>query len=572
MITIKINDKEYKVKEDITILEAARDNEIEIPTLCYLKNINEIASCRICLVEVKGSNKLLPACVTKVKDGMEIYTESDKVIDARKMNLELIMSNHNKDCDSCKRNGSCELQRLVNKYQIEEENHFESKIDNSTTSIVRDNSKCILCNRCVKACKNIQDIAAIGRNGRGFDTHIGCAFDKDLKDVPCILCGQCILACPTGALTEKDDTEKVFEAINNKDLFVVAGIAPSVRVTLGEEFNFPIGTNVKGKMVNAVKQLGFDKVFDINFAADLTVMEEANELIDRLNNNGTLPMFTSCSPGWVKYVEQYYPEMIDNLSTCKSPQQMFGAIMKTYYAEKYNIDPKKIVVVGIMPCIAKKYEIKRDYQNASGYSDVDIVITTRELARMIRKMKIGFRDLEDMDFDMPLGIGASAIFGSTGGVMEAALRTAVETLTGKKLEKLEFNEVRGTKGIKEAIYNINGKDIKVAVVSGLKNTKDVLEKIKNKEVNYQFVEFMTCPGGCINGGGQPIVEAEIRNTTDYIKLRMDALLEEDKNLPIRKAHENPVIIELYKTYLEKPNSKKAHEILHTKYEKKNKYN
>ena len=571
MITIKINDKEFKVKEDITILEAAGNNKVEIPTLCYLKDVNEIASCRICLVEVKGSNKLLPACVTKVKEGMEIYTETDKVVNARKMNLELIMSNHNKDCDSCKRNGNCELQLLVNKYQIEEENHFESKIDTSTTSIVRDNSKCILCNRCVKACKNIQGIAVIGRNGRGFDTHIGCAFDKDLKDVPCILCGQCILACPTGALTEKDDTEKVFEALNNKDLHVVVGVAPSVRVTLGEEFNFPIGTNVKGKMVNALRQLGFDKVFDVNFGADLTVMEEANELLDRINNNGTLPMFTSCSPGWIKYVEQYYPEMISHLSTCKSPQQMFGAIIKTYYAEKYNIDPKKIVVVSVMPCIAKKYEMTRDYQNASGYNDIDIVITTRELARMIRKMKIGFRDLEDQEFDMPLGIGASAIFGSTGGVMEAALRTAVEILTGKKLEKLEFNEVRGTKGIKEATYNVNGKDIKVAVVSGIKNAKTILEKIKNKEVDYQFVEFMTCPGGCINGGGQPIVEAEVRNTTDYIKLRMDALLEEDKNLPIRKAHENPVIIELYKNYLEKPNSKKAHEILHTKYSKKEKY-
>ncbi len=572
MINIKINDKDYQVKEDLTILEAARNCEVEIPTLCYLKNLNEIASCRVCLVEIKGSNKLLPACITKVTEGMEIYTETEKTENARKLNLELIMSNHNKDCESCKRNGNCELQVLVNKYQIEESNQFESKVDKSTTSIVRDNSKCILCNRCVAACKKIQDVAAIGRNGRGFTTHIGCAFDKDLKDVPCILCGQCILACPTGALSEKDDTEKVFEAINNKDLFVVAATAPSVRVTLGEEFNFPIGTNVKGKMVNAIRQLGFDKVFDVNFGADLTVMEEANEFIDRFSTNTNLPMFTSCSPGWVKYVEQYYPEMINNLSTCKSPQQMFGAIMKTYYAEKYNIDPKKIFVVSIMPCIAKKFEITREHQNASGYSDVDAVITTRELARMIRKMKIAFRDLEDQDFDMPLGIGASAIFGSSGGVMEAALRTAVETLTNKKLEKLEFNEVRGTKGIKEATYNINGKEIKVAVVSGLKNTKEVLEKIKNKEVDYQFVEFMTCPGGCINGGGQPIVPAEVKNTTDYIKLRMDALLEEDKNLPIRKAHENPVIIELYKTYLEKPNSKKAHEILHTKYERKDKYN
>ncbi len=571
MINIKINDVNLQVNDDLTILDAAKANEIDIPTLCYLRNLNEIASCRVCLVEIKGMNKLVPACITKIKDGMEIYTESDKVIEARKTNLELIMLEHNKDCDNCKRNGDCELQLLINKYQIEEGLPQEPMLDQSTCSIVRDNSKCILCGRCVAACKNIQGLSVINKNNRGFDTHIGCAFEKKLSDVPCILCGQCILACPTGALCEKDDTKKVLDAINNPNLHVVVGVAPSVRVTLGEEFNMPIGTNVKGKLVSALKELKFDKVFDINFGADLTIMEETNEFITRLTNNINLPMFTSCSPGWIKFVEQYYPEMINNLSSCKSPQQMFGAIMKTYYAQKYNIDPKTVFVVSVMPCVAKKFEITRDDQNASGLPDVDVVITTRELARMIRQNKIGFSDLPDSEFDNPLSIGASAIFGNSGGVMESALRTAVEKLTGKTLEKLDFYEVRGAKGIKEATYNINGQVIKVAVVSGINNAKSVLEKIKNKEVDYQFVEFMTCPGGCINGGGQPIVSADNKNFTDYIKLRMNALIQEDLDLPIRKAHENPEIIELYDNYLGKPGSEKAEEILHTSYNKKEKY-
>lgn len=576
MINIKINDKSVSVEDNSTILNAAKKLNIDIPTLCYLKKLNRNASCRMCLVEIKGSNKLVTSCSTKVFDGMEIYTDTDKVKNARIKNLELILSSHNKTCFSCTRNNSCKLKDLFNEYDIEENTKLnkvsrESKIDNSSAYLVRDNSKCILCGRCVSVCKNVQGVAVIDKNKRGIETNIGCAFDMDIKDVPCIACGQCTLVCPTGALTYKDDTKTVIEEINNEELTVIAITAPSVRVTLGEEFNNPYGTNVKGKMVSVLRELGFDKVFDVNMGADLTIMEEANELIKRYENNGVLPMFTSCSPGWVKFIETYYPDMIENLSTTKSPQQILGATIKTYYAIKNNIDPKNIFVVGIMPCIAKKFEILREDQNASGYPDVDAVITARELANMIRKNGIDFNSLPDGEYDHPLGSGASVIFGTTGGVMEAALRTFVETITKKPLDNIEFLKVRGLSGVKEASYTVNGEEIKVAVVSGIKNAKTIVEKIRNKEVNYHFVEFMTCPGGCINGGGQPIIDFEKYDWEYVKKKRMNAILSEDKNSKVRKAHENPDIIEVYNNFFGKPCEGKAEELLHTSFKRRDKY-
>lgn len=575
MVNLKINNIPITVEDNTTILEAAKKLNITIPTLCYLKEINQNASCRMCLVEVTGAKNLLTACSTYVTENMEIFTDTEKVIKARKQNLELIFSNHDKNCDKCLKDQHCQLQTLMKKYDIDVNKYKKTDntwdIDESTSYLVRDPNKCILCNRCVAVCQNIQGLGVIGKNNRGINTHIGCAFEYDLNNAPCIACGQCTLVCPTGALIEKDDTEKVFQALNNKDLYVVVATAPSVRVTLGEEFDLPVGTNVKGKMVSALRKLGFKKVFDVDFAADLTIMEEVNELIHRLKSKKNLPMFTSCSPGWIKYVEQYHPDMIKNLSTCKSPQQMMGAIIKTYYADKNNIDPKKIFVVTIMPCIAKKFERQRAYQNATGYPDIDAVLTTRELARMIKKQKIDFNNLTDEEYDHPLDNGASVIFGNSGGVMEAALRTLVEKLTNKPLEDINFTEVRGLKGVKEATYNINGKEIKVAVVSNLMNANEVLNKIKQKKVKYHFVEVMTCPGGCINGGGQPLIDFSKYNWDDVKKSRTQAILEEDKDLPTRKAHENKDIIELYSSYLGKPGSKKAEHILHTKYQKRPKY-
>ncbi|HPE14900.1 MAG TPA: NADH-dependent [FeFe] hydrogenase, group A6 [Bacilli bacterium] len=565
MISIKINDKSFEAEENKTILEVAKEHDIYIPTLCFLKDINENGSCRMCLVAVKGSKKLVTACNTTITDGMEIYTENNKINEYRKKTLELLLSNHNKDCESCIRDKKCELQTLTEKYNASDGKYGlyngNREIDDSSTYLIRDNNKCILCGRCVNVCQDIQHIGVINKNKRGIKTTIGCAFDFDIKDAPCIACGQCTLVCPTGALTERDDTSKVEAAIKDDKKFVIAATAPSVRVALGEEFGMKVGTNVKGKMVTALTELGFDKVFDINFGADLTIVEEVTELIDRINNNGVLPMFTSCSPGWIKYVEQYHPEMIPNLSTCKSPQQMFGAVMKSYYADKMKLNPKDIVVVGIMPCIAKKYEASKD-------DDIDVVITTRELGRLLKRKNIDFEKLEDSDFDNPMSIGASTIFGSSGGVMEAALRTLVETVTKKKSKNIDFKEVRGLKGIKEATYDVDEIAVKVAVVNGIGNAKIMIDKIKNNEVDYQFVEFMTCPGGCINGGGQPININKIDNIKE---LRTKALLDDDKNLPIRKAHENPQIIELYKSYFKKPGSKKAHELLHTSYQKLDKY-
>lgn len=577
MVNIKINNKPYTVPKGSTILEAARYAGIEIPTLCYLKDINEIGACRMCMVEVKGARSLVAACVFPVNEGMEIFTNTEKVRHSRKLTLELILSNHDRKCLSCVRSGTCELQQLCKEFGVDIEDRFDGEMirynfDDSAAHMVRDNNKCILCRRCIAACDQ-QGISVIGANARGFDTHVSSAFDKDLADVSCISCGQCIVNCPTGAIVEKDDTDKVLAVINDPEKFVIVQTAPSIRATLGEAFGMHIGTNVEGKMVAALRRLGFDKVFDTDFAADLTIMEEANELLDRVQNGGTLPMITSCSPGWIKYCEHYYPEQIPHLSSCKSPQQMFGAIMKTYYAEKLGMDPKDMVVVGIMPCTAKKFETKRDDQNASGYPDVDIALTTRELARMIESAGIFFKHLPDEDFDQPFGesTGASTIFGTTGGVMEAALRTAVEKLTGETLEDVDFTAVRGMDGVKEAEYDVAGKKIKVAVASGTKNAKVLMEQVKNGTSEYLFIEIMGCPGGCINGGGQPIQHAVVRNFVDLKARRAEALYTADRNNAVRKSHENEAIKTLYTEYLGKPGSHKAHEILHTSYVARKKY-
>ncbi len=576
-VNVLINNKPYSVPKGSTILEAARYAGIEIPTLCYLKDINAIGACRICMVEVKGARSLVTACVYPVAEGMEIFTNSEKVRKSRKMTLELILSTHDRKCLSCVRSGNCELQKLCKEFGVDDETRYEGEVvrynfDDSAAHMVRDNNKCILCRRCIAACDQ-QGISVIGANARGFDTHVSSAFDKDLADVSCISCGQCIVNCPTGAIVEKDDTAKVFEAINDPEKFVIVQTAPSIRATLGEAFGMHIGTNVEGKMVAALRRLGFDKVFDTDFAADLTIMEEANELIERVTNGGVLPMITSCSPGWIKYCEHYYPEQIDHLSSCKSPQQMFGAVMKTYYAEKLGMDPKNMVVVGIMPCTAKKFETKRDDQAASGYPDVDIALTTRELARMIETAGIFFKHLPDEKFDTPFGesTGASTIFGATGGVMEAALRTAVEKLTGETLENVDFTEVRGMEGVKEAEYDVAGKKIKVAVASGTKNAKVLMDKVKSGESEYLFIEIMGCPGGCINGGGQPIQHAVVRNFVDLKARRAEALYTADRNNEVRKSHENEAIKTLYTEYLGKPGSHKAHEILHTSYVARKKY-
>ena len=571
MVNIKINGMPLSVPAGSTILEAARYAGINIPTLCWMKDLNEIGACRICVVEVVRARTLVTACVYPVSEGMEIYTNSPRVMKARKMTLELMLSTHDKKCLSCVRSENCELQKLCRDYGVEDVDAFEgenpqSPLDETTLHMVRDNNKCILCRRCVAACED-QFVGVIGPNGRGFDTHIGCAFEKDLGDVACVSCGQCIVNCPTGALREKDQIDEVVAAIADPKKHVVVQTAPSVRAALGEEFGMPIGTNVEGKMVAALRRLGFDKVFDTDFGADMTIMEEAHEFIDREQNGGVLPLITSCSPGWIKFCEFYYPELLPNLSSCKSPQQMQGALIKTWYAETHNIDPKDIVSVSVMPCTAKKFEISRDDENAAGVPDVDVVLTVRELARMIKRANIDLTMLPDEKFDptMDVSTGAAVIFGATGGVMEAALRTAADTLTGKSLDSIDYEEVRGTDGIKEAVYNVAGMDVKVAVASGLSNANEILKKVKNGEADYHFIEIMCCPGGCVNGGGMPIQPSSVRNFVDIRKERAKVLYEEDKNLPLRKSHDNPVVKKCYAEYLGEPGSHKAHEILHTTY-------
>ena len=574
-ITVKVNGVEVSVPKGATVLEAAHAAGFEIPTLCYMKEINEIGACRICVVEVNEGRgfRLVAGCVYPCTDNMEILTASPKVIESRKKTLELILSTHDRKCLSCVRSGNCELQKLCKDYGIEDASKYDGannvyEVDNSAAHMYRDNNKCILCRRCVAVCANTQGIGVIGANERGFKTYIGSAFDMGLGETSCVSCGQCIAVCPVGAIAEKDYIKPVLEAIADPEKVVLVQTAPAVRAGLGECFGLPIGTNVEGKMVAALRRLGFDKVFDTDFAADLTIMEEANEFLDRVKNGGKLPLITSCSPGWVKYCEHYFPEMTENLSSCKSPQQMFGAVAKTYYAEKIGVDPKNIVMVSIMPCTAKKFEIGRDDQNAAGVPDVDYSLTTRELGRMIERSGINFLGLEDEKFDDPLGIstGAAVIFGATGGVMEAALRTAVYTLTGEN--PIDFPEVRGTEGIKEATYNVAGMDVKVAVASGLANAKELLEKVQNGEADYHFIEIMGCPGGCVNGGGQPQVAMGIRNFVDIRAERAKVLYNIDAEMPVRQSHENPAIKALYDEFLEKPGSHKAHELLHTTYVKR----
>lgn len=570
-VKVTVNGISVEVPKKSTILDAAQTAGIRIPTLCYLKDINAIGACRMCLVEVKGMRGRVAACVQPVRDGMEILTNTPELRRARKMTLELLLSNHRTDCLSCARNTNCELQALCREYEVDQykfgRHDLEPDIDDSCVHLVRDNSKCILCRRCIAVCSKNQYVSVIGANERGYDTHIASAFDLPLSETACVNCGQCVAVCPTGALTEKNDTGKVWDALNDPDKHVVVGPAPSVRAQLGECFGMPIGTNVEGKMIAALRRLGFDKVFDVDTAADLTIMEEGTELLERIENGGKLPMITSCSPGWIKFCEHYYPDMLDNLSSCKSPQQMFGAIVKTYYAEKMGIDPKDIFVVSVMPCTAKKFEIGRPDQSAAGVPDVDCSITTRELADMIKSAGIDFVNLPDEHCDPVFGVasGAGHIFGVTGGVMEAALRTVVEVVTGKPAEKLEYHDVRGFEGIKEAEYNLNGKIIRVAVTSGLANAKHLLDMVKSGEKEYTFIEVMACPGGCINGGGQPHQDGATRNYKDIRALRAKALYSEDEAMTLRKSHDNPVIKELYDTYLGKPGGHKSHELLHTTY-------
>ncbi len=579
MLNVKINGISVSVEKGSTILDAARAAGVEIPTLCFMKGKNEIGACRICVVEANEGRgfRIVTACVYPVSEGMEVLTNTEKIQKARRTTLELILSTHEKKCLSCVRSTNCELQKLCRDYGVEE-SAFEGfkptyELDTSTPHLVRDNNKCVLCRRCVAAC-NEQYVGVIGANNRGIDTAIGTPFEVGLSNVPCISCGQCTVVCPTGALVEKDDTDKIWAALADPDKHVVVQTAPSIRATLGECFGMPIGTNVEGKMVAALRRLGFDKIFDTDFAADLTIVEEANELVERIKNNGTLPMITSCSPGWVKFCEYYYPDMLEHLSTCKSPQQMAGAVIKTYYADKMGIDPKDIVSVSVMPCTAKKFEIGREDQSAAGVPDVDIAITTRELSRMIMRAGISFTNLPDEEFDSPLGedTGAAVIFGATGGVMEAALRTANDWLTGKDNTDIDFTAVRGTQGLKQATVNINGSDIKVAVASGAAAAKCVMDRMKNGNPDgWAFVEIMGCPGGCVNGGGQPIQPQYVRDTVDLKAVRAKALYDQDASMALRKSHESPVVKALYSEWYDGFGGHKAHHDLHTSYVPRKKY-
>lgn len=577
LITITIDGIEIKARKGTTILQAAKQAGIDIPTLCFLKDINEVGDCRMCIVEVEGRRGFATSCIQTIEEGMVIHTNTQNVLEARHVMLDLIISNHAKDCLTCTRSGNCELQDLAKKFnilQVEFEGERKMhKIDDISPSIVRDFNKCILCRRCVATCKNVQKIGAIDCIHRGFESCISTVGNHSLNDVNCTNCGQCIQACPTGALHEKETIDDVWIKLKDPDAFVIVQTAPAVRVALGEEFGMPIGTNVTGKMVTALKRLGFDKVFDTNTGADFTIMEEANEFIERLQESNHLPMITSCSPGWVKYMEMNYPELLPHLSSCKSPHQMLGSLLKTYYAKKEGIDPQKIYVVSVMPCIAKKFERQREEMKNEGLYNVDNVITTRELSRMIKQANIEFEKLEEHTFDNPMGeaTGAAAIFGTTGGVMEAALRTAQDTLTGKNLEKIEFEQVRGGDGIKKATVNIAGKDLKIVAVSGLANAKEILEELKQGKTDYHFIEIMACPGGCVMGGGQPIKNAKTRAEIDVRKLRAEALYSIDEKSTIRKSHENPVLQKIYAEYLEKPGSYRAEKLLHTTYQKREKY-
>ncbi len=577
-VNIKINGRDYAVEKGITVLEAAKAAKIDIPTLCYLKDINEIGACRLCLVEVSEGGKpyrLVTACVYPVSEGMQVLTNTPKIVASRKMNLELLLSNHDQKCLECVRSTNCELQSLCRQYGVSgsrfdgEQTHHE--VDASSV-IIRDNNKCVLCRRCVATCQHVQGIGVIGANDRGFDTHIASSFESALGKTSCINCGQCIVSCPVGALYERDDTDAIFAALADPAKHVFICTAPSVRAQIGECFGYEPGTDCEGKMIAALRALGFEGVYDMNLTADLTIVEEATELMERIQNGGTLPMITSCSPGWIKYCEHYFPEFTENLSTCKSPQQMFGAVVKTYWAQKMGWDPADIFFVSAIPCTAKKFECGRPDQSAAGVPDVDVAVTTRELGRMIAKAGINFKALEDEKFDEPfaIGSGAGAIFGATGGVMEAALRYAAELILGKPLEKnqLDFVDVRGTKGIKLASYTLGDVTVKVAVASGTANATELLTRVKNGELDVQFIEIMACPGGCVNGGGQPIQPASVRADIDLRAVRAAVLYADDSAEELRRSQDNLAVKVLYDEFFGEPGSEKAHHILHTSYIKR----
>ena len=571
MVNLKINGRPVSVPEGSTILQAAKAAKVKIPTLCFLKGVQCVGSCRMCLVEATGARGLVAACVYPVSEGMEVQTNTPRVRKSRKTTVELILSTHKKKCLSCVRSMNCELQKLALEYNAEEDrfgtDHDLKPIDDLSASIVRDNSKCVMCTRCVAAC-NLQTVGVIGPKNRGYAKVIGSPFDASLAHTSCVNCGQCVVACPVGALYEKSSIADVWGAIVNPEKHVVFFTAPSVKATLGEAFGLPVGTNVEKKMVAAIKQLGDVKCFNMDITADLTIMEEANELLKHLMQGGKTPMFTSCCPGWVKFCEHNYPEFLPNLSTCKSPQEMFSAILKTYYCEKHGIKPENLYVVSVIPCTAKKFEVTRE--ELGHYTDA--AVTTRELAKMIKEAGIDFANIHETDYDAPFGVasGAGAIFGATGGVMEAALRTAAHVLGGKGAP-VEFKEVRGTRGLKTAEYTVGGNTVKVAVAHGLGNARRVLEQIKSGKADYSFVEVMACPGGCINGGGQPYAHDEIRNNVELKELRAQALYEHDKDSKYRCSHENPEVEKLYKEFLGQPLGSKSHELLHTHYVPREKY-
>jgi iron-only hydrogenase group A len=583
MVNIKINGNDFQVPQNVTILEACKRAGIKIPTLCYLEDVATNASCAVCVVEVKGARSLTRSCSTCVREGIEIATNSARIRDARKTSVELLLANHPKDCLSCLRNQNCELQSLAADLGVKENGFVRTKkrepLDTTSVSITRDPNKCILCGRCIAVCQNVQTVSAIGLSQRGIRTKVSTYMEKGLGNVACTNCGQCALVCPTGAIVERDDTEMVFEEIANPEKFVVVQTAPAIRVGIGEAMGMDPGSLVTGQMVAGLRRLGFTKVFDTQFTADLTIMEEGHELIKRITNKGVLPMITSCSPGWIKFAEHFFPNSLAHLSTCKSPQQMFGSVAKTYYAAKLGIDPRKIVVVSIMPCTAKKYEAKRPemmsafeywkdkkaWSDDDAFYDVDYVLTTRELARMFKETGIRFSNLPSEEFDSPLGesTGAAVIFGATGGVMEAALRTAYEVVTGKPLADINFTAVRGMEGIKEAEVDMDGTKVKVAVAHTLKNARILFEQIEKKESPYAFIEVMTCPGGCLGGGGQPIP-----TTWEIRKKRAESIYKEDAGKPIRKSHENPQVAALYSEFLKAPLGEMSHHLLHTTYTKR----